>query len=69
MQLVALGFLLFVPAMEKDWARYLPFSITDYAGPLHKTGIGIFIVATVLTVSSGVSYASKYRRMFDDIAK
>jgi len=69
MQLVALGFLLFVPAMEKDWARYLPFSITDYAGPIHKTGIGIFIVATVLTVSSGVSYASKYRRMFDDIAK
>jgi CDP-diacylglycerol--glycerol-3-phosphate 3-phosphatidyltransferase len=69
MQLIAVGFLLFVPAMEKDWARFLPFSITDYAGLLHKTGIGIFIVATVLTVSSGVNYASKYRRMFDDIAK
>ncbi|MBK9990742.1 MAG: CDP-diacylglycerol--glycerol-3-phosphate 3-phosphatidyltransferase [Verrucomicrobia bacterium] len=69
MQLIAVGFLLFVPALENDWARYLPFSITEYAGLLHKTGIGIFIVATVLTVSSGVSYASKYRRMFGDIAK
>ena len=69
MQLIAVGFLLFVPALEKDWARYLPFSITDYAGLLHNAGIGIFIVATVLTVSSGVSYARKYRRVFEDAAK
>jgi len=69
MQFVAVGFLLFVPAMEKDWARYLPFVITDYADILYKTGLGVFIIATALTVSSGVSYALKYRQVFDDTAK
>jgi len=64
MQLIAVGFLLFVPAMENDWARYLPFPIADYAALLFKTGLGLFIVATALTVSSGVSYALKYRRVF-----
>ncbi|MFT3781496.1 MAG: CDP-diacylglycerol--glycerol-3-phosphate 3-phosphatidyltransferase [Nibricoccus sp.] len=69
MQLIAVGFLLFVPAMENDWARYLPFSISDYGELLHKIGLGIFIVATALTVSSGVSYGLKYRKVFNDIAK
>ncbi len=69
MQLLAVAFLLFVPAMEKDWAGSLPFSIMDYACVLHNTGIGILIVATALTVSSGVSYALKYRKVFDDVAK
>jgi CDP-diacylglycerol--glycerol-3-phosphate 3-phosphatidyltransferase len=69
MQLIAMGFLLFVPAVEKDWGRYLPFDITDYSPLLHQVGIGLFIVATALTVSSGVSYAMKYRQVFDDISK
>jgi len=69
MQLVAVGFLLFVPAMENDWSRYLPFPIADYAVILFKTGLGIFIVATALTVSSGVSYALKYRRVFVETEK
>ena len=69
MQLIAVGFLLFVPAMENDWARFLPFHIADYGGLLYKTGLGIFILATVLTVTSGVSYALKYRRVFEDAGK
>jgi CDP-diacylglycerol--glycerol-3-phosphate 3-phosphatidyltransferase len=70
MQLIAVGFMLFVPAMENDWARYLPFPITsDYGEVLFKIGMGVFIVATALTVSSGVSYALKYRRVFEDAAK
>ena len=69
MQLLAVGFLLFVPAMENDWGRYLPFPIADYAVILFKTGLGIFIVATALTVSSGVSYALKYRRVFVETEK
>jgi CDP-diacylglycerol--glycerol-3-phosphate 3-phosphatidyltransferase len=68
MQLIAVGFLLFVPALENDWARYLPFAIGDYGQLLHKAGMGIFVVATVLTVSSGITYARKYRRIFDDVA-
>jgi CDP-diacylglycerol--glycerol-3-phosphate 3-phosphatidyltransferase len=64
MQLIAVGFLLFVPMLEDDWARFLPFDVTDYGDILHKTGLGIFIVGTALTVSSGVSYALKYRKVF-----
>lgn len=69
MQLIAVGFLLFVPAMENDWARYLPFQISDYGLLLYQTGLVVFIVATALTVSSGVSYAMKYRRVFEDSQK
>ena len=69
LQLIAVGFLLFIPAMESDWARYLPFSIADYGGVLYKTGLGIFILATAMTVYSGVNYALKYRRVFQDTAK
>ena len=69
MQLIAVGFLLFVPAMENDWARYLPFPIGDYGQWLHVTGLAIFIVATALTVNSGVNYALKYRRVFLDTEK
>jgi CDP-diacylglycerol--glycerol-3-phosphate 3-phosphatidyltransferase len=69
MQLIAVGFLLFVPAMENDWARYLPFAIGDYGQRLHVTGLAIFIVATALTVNSGINYALKYRRVFLDTEK
>ena len=69
MQLIAVGFLLFVPAMENDWANFLPFSISNYGEVLYKAGLVIFIVATALTVSSGVSYGLKYRRVFDDSGK
>jgi CDP-diacylglycerol--glycerol-3-phosphate 3-phosphatidyltransferase len=69
MQLVAVGFLLFVPAMEKDWAKYLPFHLAEQGEWLNKIGLGIFMFATVLTVSSGVSYALKYRKVFDDFDK
>jgi CDP-diacylglycerol--glycerol-3-phosphate 3-phosphatidyltransferase len=69
MQLIAVGFLLFVPAMENDWARFLPFSISNYGEVLYQTGLVVFIVATALTVSSGVSYGLKYRRVFDDSGK
>lgn len=65
MQLIAVGFLLFVPALQNDWARYLPFVTGEYGQWLHTIGQGIFIVATALTVSSGVSYGMKYRKVFD----
>lgn len=69
MQLIAVGFLLFVPMLEKDIARFVPFPIGDYAYVLYKIGLGIFIFATLLTVSSGVTYAKKYRQVFDEFAK
>ena len=69
MQLIAVGFLLFVPAMENDWAQYLPFHLAEHGDLLKDVGRWIFILATALTVSSGVSYAMKYRRVFEDSAK
>lgn len=67
MQLVAVGFLLFVPVMERDWAQYIPFHLAEQGAFLHKFGIGVFIVATILTVSSGVTYGLKYRKVFEDL--
>lgn len=69
MQFIAMGFMFMVPALEHDWAQYLPFEIENYATLLHQAGLALFIVATALAVSSGVNYAMKYRQMFDDIAK
>jgi CDP-diacylglycerol--glycerol-3-phosphate 3-phosphatidyltransferase len=66
MQLLAVAFLLFVPAMENDWPKLLPFGLADQGDLLYEIGLVVFIVATALTVSSGVSYALKYRRIFDD---
>jgi CDP-diacylglycerol--glycerol-3-phosphate 3-phosphatidyltransferase len=66
MQLIAVGFLLFVPMLEVDLAPLLPFDVADYADALNKIGYVLFMVATALTVSSGVSYALKYRQIFDN---
>ena len=69
LQFFALAILLLIPALEKDWAHLLPESLISFTSQLHKLGMGVFIVATLMAVSSGVSYASKYRRMFDDANK
>jgi CDP-diacylglycerol--glycerol-3-phosphate 3-phosphatidyltransferase len=66
MQLVAVGFLLFVPMMERDLARFLPFSVTDYYDIIHNIGIGLFVVATLLALNSGVNYLRKYRGLLDE---
>ncbi|MDR2675763.1 MAG: CDP-diacylglycerol--glycerol-3-phosphate 3-phosphatidyltransferase [Opitutaceae bacterium] len=66
MQLVAVGFLLFVPMLERDLARFLPFPVADYYDIIHKAGIGLFVVATLLAVNSGVNYLRKYRHVLDE---
>jgi CDP-diacylglycerol--glycerol-3-phosphate 3-phosphatidyltransferase len=65
-QLIAVGFLLFVPMLETDIAPLLSFPVADYGTVLHRTGYALFIVATVLTVTSGVSYLRKYQQVFSD---
>jgi CDP-diacylglycerol--glycerol-3-phosphate 3-phosphatidyltransferase len=69
MQLIAVGILLFVPMLEDDWARYVPMDVSPFTERLHQIGLAIFIGATALTVSSGVSYVLKYRRVFADSQK
>jgi CDP-diacylglycerol--glycerol-3-phosphate 3-phosphatidyltransferase len=68
MQLIAVSVLLFVPMLQRDWVHLLPFPITTVVEVLNHTGLWVFIVATALTVSSGVSYAFKYKKVFADVA-
>jgi len=66
---VAVAILLLVPMVEQDWAKFLPEVVLSYTGYVHQLGLAVVIVATLLAVSSGVSYARKYRHMFDDANK
>lgn len=68
-QLIAVGFLLFVPMLETDIAPFLTFPVSEYATFLHKTGYWLFAIATSLTVTSGISYLRKYQQVFDDADK
>ncbi len=65
-QLVAVGFLLFVPMLETDIGTWLDFPASEYADPLSNIGIALFMIATLLTVISGISYLRKYQQVFDD---
>jgi len=67
MQLIAVGVLLFAPMLHDDLAKYLSFSVDSIVEVLNHAGLWLFIVATALTVSSGVSYAFKYKRVFADV--
>ena len=60
-QLIAIGFLLFVPMLETDLARVLPWDVGAFADLLHNMGLGIFIIAVFFTLWSGYRYFTKYR--------
>lgn len=67
-QLIAVGFLLFVPMLQDDIARWLSIDVSPYAQAIHYTGLGLFLLGVYFTVSSGWSYMAKYRGVvFDDI--
>ena len=60
-QLFAIGFLLFVPMLETDFAVVLPWNLDPFAALLHNIGLGLFILATFFTLWSGYRYFMKYR--------
>ncbi len=60
-QLIAIGFLLFVPMLETDLARVLPWDLSPFADLLHDIGLGVFIIAVFFTLWSGYRYFTKYR--------
>jgi CDP-diacylglycerol--glycerol-3-phosphate 3-phosphatidyltransferase len=68
-QLVAIGVLLFVPVLDRDIAVWTNWPLHDFAEWLGHLGLALFIVATALTVSSGASYALKYRQVFDEVTR
>lgn len=66
-QLIAVGFLLFVPMLQMDISRWLAFDFAPYDRGIHYAGLGLFALGVYFTVSSGWSYLSKYRKVvFED---
>jgi len=66
-QLISLGTLLFVPVLQHDVVRLSAFDFTGFATQLHRIGVGLFILGSVLTVTSGTSYALKYRKVWEEV--
>jgi len=66
-QLIAIGFLLFVPMMTTDLAYFFNFDLSPYSEVIHKTGLAIFILGTAFAVSSGTAYIWRYKDVvFED---
>jgi len=66
-QLIAVSVLLLVPAVRADLPADLVSPWDEYVQRFNDLGWGLFVVATALTVSSGVSYALKYRKVFGEL--
>ncbi len=69
-QLIAIGFLLFVPMLTTDLAYFFNFEPSAYTEIIHKTGLGIFILGTAFAVSSGAAYIWRFKDVvFEDANK
>jgi len=66
-QLIAVGFLLFVPMLQNDIAGWLNVDFSQYTRVIHYTGLGLFILGVYFTVRSGWDYLVKYRVVFEDM--
>lgn len=60
-QIVAAILLLLAVAVREDFTKQLPSLVGDV---FHWGGLGFFVLATVLTVSSGTQYLVKYWSIF-----
>ena len=60
-QMVAAILLLFAVAIRADFSERLPSIFGDV---IHWCGLGFFVIATLLTVSSGLQYMAKYWSIF-----
>ena len=60
-QMVAAILLLFAVAIRADFSERLPSIVGDI---IHWSGLGFFVLATLLTVSSGLQYMVKYWSIF-----
>jgi CDP-diacylglycerol---glycerol-3-phosphate 3-phosphatidyltransferase len=67
-QLIAVGFLLFVPMLQDDVARWLKIDFSPYGSVIHHVGLWLFILSVYFTVRSGWDYLVKYRDVvFDEM--
>mgnify|MGYP003322089880 FL=1 len=60
-QMVAAILLLFAVAIRADFSERLPSIVGDV---IYWSGLGFFVLATLLTVSSGLQYMAKYWSIF-----
>lgn len=65
-QLIAIGFLLFVPMSATDWAFFLGWDLSPYSAIIRQTGLGLFILGTAFSVSSGAAYLWRFRAVFGE---
>jgi CDP-diacylglycerol---glycerol-3-phosphate 3-phosphatidyltransferase len=68
-QLIAVGFLLFVPMLQGDLALWLKFDFSAYSEVIHHIGLWLFILSVFFTVQSGWVYLVKYRGVLFDEEK
>lgn len=69
-QLIAVGFLLFMPMIQTDLAGWLNIDLASYGEVIrgiHYTGLGLFLLGVYFTVRSGWDYMVKYRVVFDEV--
>lgn len=67
-QLIAIGFLLATPMVERDWAYFLPWNLSPFTAMLHSIGLVGFILGTFLAVWSGWRYIIQYKDVvFSDV--
>jgi CDP-diacylglycerol--glycerol-3-phosphate 3-phosphatidyltransferase len=62
-QLIALGFLLGVPMLAYDFARFFGVNTLPLTRIVGTTGLWIFVAGTVLSVWSGYRYISNNARL------
>jgi CDP-diacylglycerol--glycerol-3-phosphate 3-phosphatidyltransferase len=67
-QLIALGFLLGVPMIARDWADFLPWDLSGFADLVYNVGYWGFVLGTFFAVWSGWRYIARYKDVvFADI--
>lgn len=63
MQIVATGVLILSYALEHDWNN---FTLPQLGAFVHQVGLALFVVATLMTLRSGVLYFTRYKHLLDD---
>ena len=63
-QIVSIGALILAPAVEFDWLPFTDYNLEWLVSTCYFVGLGLFTVATVMTVYSGSYYMIKYGDLY-----
>jgi len=67
LQIISISVLLAVPVIRNDVIGWTGWDLQSFAGLVYWVGIGIFLAAVAITVSSAVNYLSKYWTLFFEV--